>query len=223
MKKLMVFILTVTVLAGLFALSACDPIRTGENPADTGGAKNDTSNDDGFSGNGGDPAGTNGKTHDTGNFSVLIPDGWLEIPFFRNGEYDPDALGIYKGAQNEYGMTNCPGIQIYYPATHDIIPKNRNNCKEVSELTPLELENGTWEGFSGMYSGYPLVALFNNGNEGFAVTVWLTSAYGEETISIDDADVLAIIAGISLGETEPQTDGRLTGGDNPETEIISTS
>jgi hypothetical protein len=209
LKKAIALILA--LMLGISLLAACGGDNTPSNtPDNTPGNVTPPSDN---TGGGGTPApDAKGETYDTGNFSVYVPGGWLAIPITRNGAPDPDALAIYKGAQDESGMMSCPGIKIYYPVGHDVDPKTKSRCSNVSDLAPLTLENCTWEGFSGDYNGSPVTVLLNDGDEGFEVLVWTKAEFGDETISIRDADVLAIIASISregmgsVNEPDPAED-----------------
>jgi len=137
-----------------------------------------------------------GTTHSTGTFKVFVPDGWLAIPFQFNGEHNPNAVGIYKGAKSEYDMLSCPGIQIYIPATKGRVPTDKSDYDDVTELEPWVLDNYTWKGFTGTYRTSSLGILMNDGDDGYQVSVYMKVATSNKTISVNDADVKAIVASI---------------------------
>ena len=58
-----------------------------------------------------------GETFDAGQVSALVPEGWKAFPspdLFDeyDGDNDPTALSIYKGAQNDFDQLTKPGITI---------------------------------------------------------------------------------------------------------------
>ena len=135
------------------------------------------------------------KTHSTGDFSFTVPSGWLEIPFTLNGEHNPTAVGVYKGATSEFDMLTKPGIQINFPSVRARISANKNSFTNVSDLQPLKLDNYTWEGFTGELSGVSYAMLWDEGKTvDFQVTVCLEGA--DTKVSLNDPDVLKIISSI---------------------------
>jgi len=207
-KRLIVLLLVIMLGVTLFA--GCGGDKSGDDKAgdnksednksnadDDSSDENDDENDSDSDGESGE---IKGETYANEVFNVFVPEGWLLIPFSLNGEPNPHTLGIYKGAVNEYSMVNCPGLEISYPAISRELfrPTSKSRYDNVVDLPPLVFENRVWEAFTGEYLNTPVAILLDDGDEGFLVAVWFTSAFGEETISLDDADVLAIIASLSI-------------------------
>ena len=139
---------------------------------------------------------TSEKTYSTGDFSFLVPAGWLEIPFTLNGEPNPTAAGVYKGAKTEFDMLTKPGFQINCPSSGARISASKSWYDNVSDLEPLKLSNYTWEGFTGEMVGTPYAVLWDaDKKDDFQVTVCLENG---SKISLDDADVLSILGSIKL-------------------------
>jgi|GEM_PF-1520731 len=173
---MLALLLCISVLAGC---GSNDNGHTAENTADMGNAVD-----------------TAGKTHSTGVFRVHIPEGWLEIPFTLNGEHNPSALGVYKGANSQFDMLTTPSIQINCPSSRARISARKGAFTNVSDIKPLALANYTWEGFTGEYSGAPYAILWDaEKKDDFQVTICLEMG---TKISLADADVLAILASIEL-------------------------
>ena len=186
---ILVFMLCISMLAGCGSKDNGDKP---ENPADSGNNVE-----------------TAEKAHSTGAFSFIVPKGWLEIPFSLNGEPNPKAAGIYKGAKSEFDMITKPGIQINCPSSGARISANKNSFSNVSELTPLKLANYTWEGFTGEINGVPHAILWDTGKkDDFQVTVCLEQG---EKISLTDADVLSILASIKLEGGDDKDSAALEG------------
>ena len=139
---------------------------------------------------------TTDKIHSTGDFSFVVPRGWLEIPFVLNGEDDPTAAGIYKGARNEFDILSTPGIQINCPSSGARIAAKKNDFDSAADIEPLKLDNYTWEGFTGEKAGVPYAILWDSDKkDDFQITVFLEAG---KRISLNDKDVLSIIGSIML-------------------------
>ena len=144
------------------------------------------------------------ENHSTGIFSVFVPKGWEISPFYSSGKVDPNVLGVHKGAATDYSGGLIPGMQISYrKGTGERLPI-KSFYNEVEDMEPITIGSHTWEGFTS-YQKYtdtvfmPLTIIWTTiGND--AVQVGLFAPRGERDIvsqvSLDDADVIDIIASI---------------------------
>lgn len=179
MKKWMLMVCT---MAAFFLLGACGGEDGGQSQGTT--------------------AEIGGETYDAGNFSVLVPDGWL--PIVVNDMWaedpssaDPDQLKICKDAQSEMDLYTKPSVHIvYYDPGVDMMRPSPELYDEAAELDPITAGDRTWEGMTAVSQGAPLAILWTgeSGADQFQVTVWLQVE--EETISLDDAAVQAILSSI---------------------------
>ena len=191
MKKILTFILV--LLLGITMLAGC-----GNGGSNSGGNNDGTAND---SSSNQTSAEVTGETRDNGLISVFVPDGWWYHEEMLNGEPNPGKVVIYKGAKNEYDLINCAGMHITHLATRDpYVPMKSSSYSDVKDLEPMTLANGVWEGFSGERSGAPYIILWDSENVDFQVALQLKAAVGDAAISLDDADVQAIITSIVLPE-----------------------
>ena len=177
----LVFLLTVA------ALTAC------------GGGGNNNNN------SGGDSASVSGETFDTTIFSVLVPKGWMAFnasDFFKDYAdlgYDPYGVSVYKGAKTEWDQLTCPGMQInYYHPDKTLWEPSSDYYEDVVDLGTVKIGSWTWKGFTGTSSGYPIAQLWTGDNDGdqFMISIWTEMDKGK--ISLDDADVKAIIESIKV-------------------------
>lgn len=154
----------------------------------------------GSSGTQGDPE-VSGETFDGGNVSALVPDGWMAFhgtDVFGDYEegYDPNVIQICKGAKSELDMFSKPYMQInYYGADTTMMTPGKEWYDDTADLEPMNLGNYTWNGFTGVSMEYPIAILWTeDGDAQFQISIWLEMEDGK--ISLDDADVQAIIASI---------------------------
>lgn len=156
----------------------------------------------GGGGAGGAEEGIKGEVYDTGSMSVLVPEGWLAIPVMdmwaeEADAKDPFQLQICKGAESEWDILTCPYLQIiYYDAGTDMMKPTKDWYGDAADLEPIVIGETTWEGFTGTSMDKPLTVLFTGeaGGDQYQVTMWTEGS--EESISVEDAEVLAILESI---------------------------
>ena len=93
---------------------------------------------------GGDASGVNGEVYDAGNISALVPDGWLAIPATDlfdeyDGDYNPNALQICKGADDELDMFTNPYVRIDYYADASSFYSAKDWYDDVVDIEPFTL------------------------------------------------------------------------------------
>ena len=149
-----------------------------------------------------DPADVKGETFDGGNVTALVPKGWMGFhgaDFFQDYEegYDPNVIQIAKGAKSEFDLFSKPYIQInYYGAETSMAEPYSGLYEDATELEPVAIGSYTWNGFTATSGGVPMAMLWTeDGEEQFQLTIWLEN--GNEKLSLDDAEVQAIIASIA--------------------------
>jgi len=189
MKKLIAILLVLTMM---FALVACgekeektdDPAATGAPAVDGGDSGADVS----------------GETYNVGNFTVLVPTGWMEIAvddmWSDDGGTDPNKVQIIKDGTSEFDILTKAYIQIdYYGPETDMMAPSSEWYDEAADLEPVVAGDITWNGFSAVSGGNNMVTLWTGeaGGPQYQATLWCN---GEYTISETDADVLAILASV---------------------------
>lgn len=177
MKKLVVVLMSVLLV---FSLAAC-----------------------GDGGNGGNGGAVKGETVDTTVFSVLVPDGWKSFNTsdifdeYTDLGYDPNGLNIYKGAESDWDMFTCPGLNISYfgPDTTMLAP-DKAWYEGAEDLESFTTGAYTWQGFTYTIGDYGMGVIWTDSPIQLTVSIVLSSSNG--SISIDDADVQAILASIAV-------------------------
>ena len=163
-----------------------------------------------FSACGGGSGGGSGKgaPHSTGAFSVSVPKGWEVMPFYHMGTEDVDqkTVAVHKGSAMEFRSMFVPGMQIQiHSGSGFSAERNVSFYQDVKEMQPVKLGNYTWKGYTALASGLsgvtydrPFVYMWTEaGNDkNFVVAIWTEATGGK--ISLDDADVKAIISSITL-------------------------
>lgn len=151
---------------------------------------------------GGETVGGSIEIYDAGKVSAPVPEGWMAIPVKdmwsdKGDVMDPSRLRICKGAKVEWDLFAHPYVEIiYYDSGTDMLMPPREFYRDIIELEPITAGDRTWEGFTGVADGQRL-AILQTGERGadqLQVTVWLEANSG--TISLEDADVQVILAGI---------------------------
>ncbi len=149
-----------------------------------------------------DPADVKGETFDGGNISALVPDGWMGFhgtDYFDEHEegYDPNVIQIVKGAKSEWDLLTKPYIMIgYYDADNAMMTPTKDIYDESVDLEPVTIGNYTWNGFTGKSIGTPIAVLWTGeeGEDQIQLTICLENG---DKISLEDADVQAIIASVT--------------------------
>ena len=143
-----------------------------------------------FAGCGNSAKSVKGETFDGGNIEVFVPEGWKAFhgaDVFGDYEegYDPNTVSIGKGAESELDLFNKPMVHITYSG------------KDRKDIEDIKTSDHTWRGYTATSVGYPIAVLFTeDGDEQIQVAVTLEN--GDEKISLEDADVLAILEGIKV-------------------------
>ena len=148
-----------------------------------------------------DPAEISGEVFDGGNVSALVPKGWMAFhgsDIFEEYEegYDPNCIQIAKDAESEWDLFSKPYIQIdYYGPDEELWEPSKDFYDDAADLEPVTLGAYTWSGFTGKSMDMPIAVLWAvDGDDEFQLTMWLET--DEAKISLEDADVQAIIASI---------------------------
>lgn len=146
-----------------------------------------------------DPAEITGETFDAGNVSALVPNGWTAYPVTDlfdeyEGDYDPTAVQIVKGAESEFDVFSKPYIQINYYGEETQMISSKDFYDDAKDIEPMQIGNYSWNGFTTDNSGYPTAILWTEGDVLIQLMIILEN---NDKISLDDADVQAIIASIT--------------------------
>ena len=149
------------------------------------------------------PEDVKGETFDGGNISALVPDGWMGfhgVDFFDEYEegYDPNVIQIYKGAKSEWDQFSTPYVMIsYYGPDNPMFEPSKDFYEEGADLEPVTLGDYTWKGFTAKSLDTPIAILWT-GEEGEGQIQLMICLENGDKISLDDADVQAIIASINI-------------------------
>lgn len=86
-------------------------------------------------GSGGAKAEIKGETKEVGDFSVLVPEGWMGYDMELSGEPITYKTQIYKGAKEEIDMWSTPSVQITYwkDGEEDILTSAKSAYNDTKE------------------------------------------------------------------------------------------
>lgn len=193
MKKIIAMLLALSMMT---AFTACGGDKDKEPAGDQSSTaeKADAGTDSGE---------ISGETFDAGNVNVMVPGGWKAFPVsdvFSEEENatDPNAIQIAKGAESEWDLFSKPYLDIdFYDAeTSGLITPDKEWYDNAVDISPVTTGDLTWEGFTAVSFEVPMTIIWTTDSEGnqYQVTVWTEMSDG--TISLDDADVQAILASL---------------------------
>lgn len=155
------------------------------------------------SNNGGGVQDISGEIIDVGIISALCPDGWknYDVPDYFSDDVNaiaPDMLEFHKKGKGEDDQFDYVGLDIQY---------YKNGFSEdrptsifdgaVEDWGPIDLGNRTWEGFVGLDEKRAHLWSYD-GEKIPMISILMNLELEGETISLDDEDVLAIIASIKV-------------------------
>ena len=124
-------------------------------------------------------------------FKVKLPDGWHA----KEDEMSPQG-SIYIIKDNEEIQGNP-----YIHATSGITTlASEDFYDDVKEEKPRELDNFTWEGYSGSGGGYPVTVLGAKQKDGTFIQLDIFTEVDGKSFSLDDEDVLFIIGSLELAK-----------------------
>ena len=156
-----------------------------------------------FTGCGDSAKSVRGETFDGGNIEVFVPEGWKAFhgadTFGDYDEgYDPNVVSIGKGADSELDLFSKPMMHITYSGKNRTLSMpSKELYKDGKDIEDIRTDDHTWRGYTATSVGYPIAVLFTeDGDEQIQVAVTLEN--GDEKISLEDADVLAILEGIKV-------------------------
>jgi len=188
MKKALILILALALCLSVFAgcSGAPDAPATNE-PASSG---DDSSGE------------ITGEYFDAGEVKALVPKDWKAFPMAdvfaeEEGATEPDVIQIGKGAKEELDLYSVPYLYIVYSNPDvTLVAPDSTWYDDPVDLEPMTIGNFTWTAFSCTSFGVPMTILFAEGsnNQQYQVTVYTDQSEGQ--ISLEDADVQAIIASI---------------------------
>ncbi len=156
-----------------------------------------------FAGCGNSAKSVKGETFDGGNIEVFVPDGWKAFhgpDTFGDYEegYNPNSVNIGKGVEEELELFSKPMVQVTYSGKGKTLTMpSKDLYEDGKDIEDIKTEEHTWKGYTATSIGYPIAVLFTeDGDEQIQVSITLEN--GDEKISLEDADVQAILEGIKV-------------------------
>lgn len=144
-----------------------------------------------------------GEIIDTGDISALCPDGWKNYPqndFFSDDEdaIDTKTLDFRKGAETEDDAYTTPGVTIrFYGVDWDFMAPEDNFEGEFKAWGPMNLNGKIASGLIGLTDSEKFAIVYVD-VDGGELEVMVQLEQFEQTISLDDDDVLAILASLEI-------------------------
>lgn len=188
MKKLLAILLSLVLCAGL--LAACSKEQAPATP-DTTDAP------------GGSAAPTvTGETYDVGNFTVLVPEGWMASPILDmwsdSGDMDPDQINLVKGGTSDFDVYTKPSVQVVHYDPGSMLTPSKDFYEGAEDVEPITTGSLTWEGFRTTdLLGNAMTILWTTAGDGHQYQINAFYQTEQGSYALTDADVQAIFASIS--------------------------
>ena len=153
----------------------------------------------------GSPEEVEGEVYDAGSVSALVPEGWKAFPvadFWSDDAdaVDPTTFQIVKDGETEWDILTKPYVQIfYYGADTDMLTPDSSWYDDAEDLDSFTTGDYTWEGFTGKSFDVPITILWTEVGD-IQYQINMCTETDDETISLEDADVQAILASIEATE-----------------------
>ena len=156
-----------------------------------------------------------GEVFDAGNVQALVPEGWKAFPqkdmIADDGTMDPDVISICKGAETELDLMFKPFVRIdYYGPDTEMGGGLKDWYSNTEDLEPVQAGLYTWEGFTTTDYGLMAVLVAEDGKHQYQAPVYLKTDDG--SISLEDKDVLAILASVKPSDGTAGNGGASSGG-----------
>ena len=133
---------------------------------------------------------------------VAVPENWKSfLGIDAEGKATPKKLHVYKNAKCEMDIFHKAGITICYYEDAGQYFLIKALYDEVEEVSPFEMGNYCWSGFTCKSFGYPYIMLETSESTD-RVLVMILTENGENKISFSDNDVQMILKSIVAGRRE---------------------
>ena len=147
-----------------------------------------------------------GEEYDTGNFKVVVPNGWKHFPqhdMFSDDKnaLNPNMLQIAKGAESELDVFSKPSITITYSGPDSDLSLIKDVYDNVEDMEDVVTGDHTWKVFRGESSGYKIFMLFEDQGK-IQYQAYIIYEAGNDKIDLNDADVQAILSSIQTTNAE---------------------
>lgn len=149
------------------------------------------------------------KIYDTGKFRVPVPEGWRVIPitdpFAEGRPVKTDCVFLRKGGESDWNAAEKPYIRIEQYSPDDPMEAGTvpELWRDVEEIQPMTFGDLVWYGYTGDdYHGRANIGRFAvlwTEPEGYQLIICFES--GGDSISLEDRDLQAILAGILPSES----------------------
>lgn len=133
---------------------------------------------------------------------VAVPENWkVFLGIDAEGKATPKKLHVYKNAKSEMDIFHKAGITICYYEDAGQYFLIKALYDEVEEVSPFEMGDYCWSGFTCKSFGYPYIMLETSESTD-RVLVMILTENGENKISFSDNDVQMILKSIVAGRRE---------------------
>lgn len=184
MKKIKAVIISAVLVLAMLTLTACG--GSGSSASASSAAKKEVT----------------GKTIKIKMATVLVPDGWMAITPSGGSDKTDDftetqAINIYKGAKDATDFRHClVQVQCVNTKTSYDSFKSGAGLDDAKDLGELKAGAYTFKTFSGKSGSYEYTCgLAESGNN--TISFMALTKLDSETLDVNDAEVLAILASIA--------------------------
>ncbi|MBE6613272.1 MAG: hypothetical protein E7632_12360 [Ruminococcaceae bacterium] len=140
---------------------------------------------------------------DSGCFRTIVPDGWMAFCGIDSEcRETPKKVHIFKDAKLQTDIFTHVGVTICFFGQKDYYLSPKFFYDNIVDMEPFTLGAYTWSGYTCTSIDYPYTMLEGR-QDGCVFQVMILMKNGDYEISLADADVQAILAGLTqTGEHE---------------------
>ena len=111
-----------------------------------------------------------------------------------------DPADITEGAKSEWDLLSTPYVMIsYFGPDNPMMEPMKELYEESADIEPVTIGDYTWSGFTGKSIDTPIAILWTGEEGSDQIQVMICLENGDK-ISLEDADVQAIIASINISK-----------------------
>lgn len=152
-----------------------------------------------------DPTKITGEIFDAGNVSAMAPKGWKAFPVSDvfdayEGDNNPNSIYLCKGAKNEFDLFSKPLVTITYYGPDTIYYSAKSLFEDAKDIEGFTLGDYDWTGYEYASFEDAKTIMVETVKDDITITACFLTKTGNQTLSLEDPDIQAILANIKVTE-----------------------
>ena len=152
-----------------------------------------------------DPAKITGEVFDAGNVRAMAPKGWKAFPVSDafdeyEGDNNPNSIYLCKGAKSEFDIFTNPLVTITYYGPDTTYFSAKSLFDDAEDIAGFTLGDYDWTGYTYTALGDAKTVMLETTKGDISITAYFLTETDGEKLSVEDADIQAILASIQVAE-----------------------